>query len=100
LNAKIIKEDNTRVKKNYLSFHIYHELIYLIIKKYSKYEGVKKIFIVENVGSPFEEIDLEATIGIQKTNNMQSFLNQILNAKLSGGKVNGYFVSKLKEFDL
>jgi beta-glucosidase len=100
LNAKIIKEDKARVKKNYLSFHIYHELIYLIIKKYSKYEGVKKIFIVENVVSPFEEIDLDATIGVQKTNNMQSFLNQMLNAKLSGGKVNGYFVSKLKEFDL
>jgi beta-glucosidase len=100
LNAKIIKEDKTRVKKNYLSFHIYHELIYLIIKKYSKYEGVKKIFIVENVVLPFEAIDLDATIGVQKTNSVQSFLNQMLNAKLSGCKVNGYFVSKLKALDI
>ncbi|MFV8342153.1 glycoside hydrolase family 1 protein [Flavobacterium sp. XS2P39] len=100
LNAKIIKDDKARVKKNYLSFQIYHELIYLIIKKYSKYEGVKKIFIVENVALPFEEVDLDPSIGVQKTNNMQSFLNQMLNAKLSGGKVNGYFVSRLKEFDI
>jgi beta-glucosidase len=100
LNAKLIKQDKIRANKTHLNFHIYNELIYLIIKKYSKYEGVKKIFIVENVALPFEEVDLDPTIGVQKTNNMQSFLNQMLNAKLSGGKVNGYFVSRLKEFDI
>ncbi|WP_269686361.1 glycoside hydrolase family 1 protein [Flavobacterium lacustre] len=98
LNAKLIKNDKIRVKKTHLNYHIYHELIYLIIKKYSKYECVKKIFIVENIAHPLEEIDFDITIGLQKANGIQSFLSQMLNAKQSGGKVNGYFVSMLKEF--
>ncbi|WP_051929450.1 glycoside hydrolase family 1 protein [Flavobacterium sp. 83] len=98
LNAKLLKQDKIRANKSHLNFHIYHELIYLIIKKYSKYEGVKKIFIVENVALPLEEIDLDVAIGVQKTNGIQSCLSQMLNAKKSGGKVNGYFVSRLQEF--
>jgi beta-glucosidase len=98
LNAKIIQYDKIRVKKNHLNCHIYHELIYLIIKKYSKYEGVKKILIVENVSLPFDKVDCDDVIGIQKTNDIQSFLNQMLLAKRNGCKVNGYFLSILEEF--
>ena len=97
LNAKIINLDKIKSKKSHLNFHIYHELMYLLIKKYSKYEGVKKIFIVENLSLPFEAGNLDSAIGIQKTNHLQSFLSQMLNAKRSGGKVDGYFVSRLKE---
>ena len=98
LNAKLINQDKIKSKKSHLNFHVYHELIYLLIKKYSKYEGVKKIFIVENLSPPFEAVHPDQAIGISKTNLLQSFLNQMLNAKRSGGKVDGYFVSRLKEF--
>lgn len=98
LNAKIIKYNKIRIKENHLSYTIYQELIYLIIKKYSKYEGVKKIFLVENMTFPFEEVDIHTTITTQKANNIKSFLDQMLNAKQTGCKVNGYFVSRLKEY--
>lgn len=99
INAKIIQYDNIRVKKDHLSAPIYEELIYIIIKKYSKYEGIKKIVIVENVTFYPEETNQNATIAVQKTNNMNLFLqHQMLNAKRIGDKVNGYFVSILEEF--
>lgn len=98
LNAKLVKLDKIKLVKSNLSFHIYNELIFLLIKKYSKYEGVKKIFIVENCSTPFEAIPLDPAIGISKTDHFHSFLNQMLNAKRSGGKVDGYFVSRLEEF--
>jgi len=98
LNAKLVKLDKIKSNKSHLNFHIYHELIYLLIKKYSKYDGVKKIFIVENLSLPPEAVHLDPSIGISQTNFLQSFLNQMLNAKRSGGKVDGYFVSRLEEF--
>ena len=93
LNAKILQYDKIRVKKNHLSPEIYHELIYLIIKKYSEYEGVKKIFINEILTSLNEQNDLNSALAIKRTYNIQLFLQQVLIANQSGGKVNGYFVS-------
>ena len=95
LNAKILQYDKIRIKKNHLGPQIYHELIYLIIKKYSEYEGVKKIFIDEILTSLNEQNELNSTITTKNTYTIESFLQQILIANQSGGKVNGYFVSTL-----
>jgi len=100
LNAKILQYDKLRVKKNHLGMEIYHELICLIIKKYSEYEGVKKIFINENLTSIYGQNDLNSNLTIKNTYTIQSFLQQILIANQSGGKVNGYFVSTTKELHI
>jgi beta-glucosidase len=97
LNAKLINLDKINLKKAHFNFQIYHELMYLIIQKYSKYEGVKKIFIVENLSLSSEAVNLDAAIGIPKTNHLESFLSQMFNAKRSGGKINGFFYSRLSE---
>ena len=96
LNAKILHED--KVKNTNLNFQVYDELIYLIIKKYSDYEGVKKIVIVENLLENFDYLDLKGTIS-NKKNYIASFLLQIFNATQHGGKLQGCFVSRLNEFD-
>lgn len=99
INAKILKYDNIRVKKDHLSAPIYEELIYIIIKKYSKYEGIKKIVIVENVTLQTEPTNQNSTNTFQKTNNVQLFLeHQMLNAQRIGEKVSGYFISIFEEF--
>jgi beta-glucosidase len=100
LNAKILQYDKLRVKKNHLSPEFYHELIYLIIKKYSKYEGVKKIFVNEFLTSHFDSNDLNANLDAKKINPIQSYLQQILTANKSGGKVYGYFVAASKEMNI
>lgn len=97
LNAKILHED--KVKNTNLNFQVYDELIYLIIKKYSDYEGVKKIVIVENLVANFDYLDLKGTISNTKKNYIASFLLQIFNATQHGGKLQGCFVSRLNEFD-
>lgn len=87
LNAKILQYDKIRVKKNHLSPEINHELIYLIIKKYSKYEGVNKIFVNEIMTSYPVQNDLNASKNSIKINPIQSSLQQILIANKTGGKV-------------
>lgn len=94
INAKIVELNRNDIKSIPLEFELNTDLIYQIIKKYSKYEGIKKIFIIENNISPLEENhllsdDRQAIEMIQT----KSFLQQILNAKNSGGKVDGYFIS-------
>lgn len=98
LNAKILQEDKIKNKK--LNFDIFDELIYHIIKKYSDYEGVKKIIIVENLVENFDYLDLESTIRNAKTNYIESFFLQIENAIHQGGKLKGCFVSRSNEFDI
>lgn len=65
LNAKILEYDKLRVKKKYLDHQNYQELLYEIIKKYSKYEGVKKIFINETVKSIYDQSDLNSAVAIK-----------------------------------
>lgn len=95
LNAKILQYDKLRVKKNHLGLENYHELIYHIIKKYSLYDGVKKIFINENLSTVYDQKDRTSSLDIKRTHNIQTFLQQLLIANQGGGKVNGYFVSTL-----
>ncbi|WP_310558777.1 family 1 glycosylhydrolase [Flavobacterium sp.] len=93
LNAKIVQYDKLRIKKNHFSPQIYRELTYLIVKKYSKYEGVKKIFLNEILSSTEDQNSLNSNIDIKSECNILSFLQQIALANQTGGKVNGYFVS-------
>lgn len=99
-NAKILDYDNLRVKKNHLSLENYHELMSHIIKKYSKYEGVKKIFINENIASLYHQNDTNTAIAIKSAYTIETFLQLILIANQSGGKVNGYFVSPSEEMHI
>lgn len=94
LNAKIVDYDKLRVKKNYLEHDNYQELMYQIVKKYSKYKGVKKIFINETLAPiPEDDEDVNAAAAIKKTYTIQTFLQQLLIANQNGGKVNGYFIT-------
>lgn len=97
LNAKILEYDKLRVKKNHLELKIDDELLFLIIKKYSDYKGVKKIFINENLASLYDQNNINSALAIKSSYTIQTFLQQIVLANQSGGKVNGYFVSTLKE---
>lgn len=93
LNAQIVEYDKLRVKKNHLGSEIYRELIYLIIRKYSNYERVKKIYINETLTSYNSQNEEQLDHSIKNENNIQFFLEQIVLANQIGGKVNGYFVS-------
>lgn len=74
LNAKIVEYDKLRVKKNYLEQGNCKELMYQIVKKYSRYKGVKKIFINETLAPILNDDDLNSAAAIKKTYTIQTFL--------------------------
>jgi len=93
INAKVFKLTRNDSKNVFLEFELNTDLIYRIIKKYSKYEGIKKIFIIENTTSLLEENHSLSDYQAKEIIQIKTFLQQILNAKNSGGKVDGCFIS-------
>lgn len=75
LNAKILDYDNLRIKKKYLFVENYQELMYNVVKKYSEYEGIKKIIIDENLSLLNQQIDTNTSPEIKNNYNIQSFYN-------------------------
>ena len=97
LNAKILQYETLRNKKNHLGLELYNELIYTIIKKYSDYNGVKKIYITDTVTPIEEPKNLNSIIGNKKSNTYISFLHQVHKANQNGGKVKGLFTLHRKQ---
>ncbi|MCS6906238.1 MAG: family 1 glycosylhydrolase, partial [Bacteroidia bacterium] len=79
-----------------MGWEVYPEGIYHILKKFSQYENVKKIYITEN-GAAFPdklenhngEIRIQDT---QRIDYIRSYLEQVLRAKKEGVPVEGYFI--------
>jgi beta-glucosidase len=97
LNAKIISAVKRKVDCTQMNWEIYPKSIYYMIKKYSQYEGVKKIIITENGASFFDEVKLNVVNDIERIQFIQSHLEQVLSAKKNIGKVAGYFVRSLTD---
>lgn len=93
LNAKLVQYDQLRVKKNHLVSENYHELIYLIVRKYSIYKRVKKIYVNKPVASFNTQNDEQLDNINIKENNIQFNLEQKVLANKSGDEINGYFAS-------
>lgn len=83
-------------KTTEMGWEIYPEGIYHLLKKYSSYEKVKKIYITEN-GAAFPDTLIEED-GQNKIHDqerikfIQSYLEQVLRAKQEGVPVEGYFI--------
>lgn len=100
INARIVKLNRNDSSNIPLEFELNTDLIYRIIKKFSKYEGIKKIFIIENSISLIEEPHLLSEDQSLEMIQIKTFLQQILNAKNSGGKVDGCFISSWNKTNL
>lgn len=92
INAKVVKVNKNESKSMPMEFELNTDLVYQIIQKYTKYKGIKKIFLIENNAFLPEETLTENPTEIIPTT---SFLQQILHSKNSGGKVDGFFISSL-----
>ena len=92
INAKIIPPKKIKTKPIFTNGDGYSKSIYQMIKKYSFYDGVKKILITENF-SDYQTLN-NVTV-LDEKNRMrciQSDLEQVLLAKQFGAKIEGYFV--------
>jgi beta-glucosidase len=97
INAKFISAVKRKVDCTKMNWEIYPKSIYYMIKKYSQYEGVKKIIITENGASFFDEVEFNVVSDNNRIHFIKSHLEQVLNAKKNGGKVTGYFVRSLTD---
>jgi beta-glucosidase len=97
VNAKIVPAAKRNVDITAMQWEVYPKAIYYMIEKFSKYDGIKKIFITEN-GAAFPDEIIDNVINdIERKNFIQSYLQQVLYAKKKGGKVSGYFVWSLTD---
>ncbi len=95
LNGQIVNADKRNVLTTTMNWEVYPQSIYNILKKFGKYENIKKIIVTEN-GAAFDDQLVDNRI---KDNNrilyLQSYINEVLKAKKAGVKVGGYFIWSL-----
>lgn len=91
INAEIIPPQKISSKITNIYFEQHPKTIYLMIKKYSLYEGVKKIIITENEVINKNDSQLK-NFNDDRLNYNKSNLEQVLLAKKIGGKIGGYFI--------
>ena len=92
INAEIIPPQKINSKNTSLNFETDPKTIYLMIKKYSLYEGVKKIIIIENDDLIKPKVELKNYNDLDSFDLKKSNLEQILLSKKIGGKIGGYFI--------
>jgi beta-glucosidase len=97
LNAKIIPAVKRKVNQTLFGWEVYPKSISNMIKKFSQYEGVKKIIITENGASFLDELSCNTVVDTQRIHFIKSYLEEVLWAKRNGGKVAGYFVWSLTD---
>jgi beta-glucosidase len=97
LHAKIIPADKRKVFYTAMDWEVYPEAIFQMILKYQKYEGVKKILVTENGASFPDEVVDGVVNDDNRTHFIRSYLEQVLRAKQSCDKLEGYFVWSLTD---
>ncbi len=92
LKAKIIKANERNVERTSMNWEVYPESIYQMLKKFSLYEGIKKLIVTEN-GAAFNDQVIHGEIhDTQRKEYLQKYIAEVLRAKQDGINVQGYFV--------
>lgn len=84
---------NTRATA--LNWEIYPEAIYDLLKKYSAYPEIKKIYITENGAAFHDELVAGRVADHNRIDYLKSHLREIARARNEGAKVAGYFIWSL-----
>jgi beta-glucosidase len=75
-----------------MGWEIYPEGMYQIIKQFTKYPGVKKIYLTENGVAVKDEMVNGEINDVRRTQYIKDYLAQILKAKREGVNIGGYFI--------
>ncbi len=92
-----VPAEKRNVEMTEMKWEIYPESIYDMLKKFSSYEKVKKIYVTEN-GAAFVDTPESGRVHDGKrTDFYKKYLEQVLRAKTEGIKVHGYFAWSLTD---
>ncbi|MGV3764412.1 GH1 family beta-glucosidase [Parapedobacter sp.] len=98
LGARIWPAKHRRVQPvTEMGWEVYPEAIYEMIKKFSAYSNIPKIYVTEN-GAAFPDTLVNGRVSDdQRVQYLQSHIAQVLRAKREGYNVHGYFVWTLTD---
>lgn len=97
MKARIIPADKRKVYHTAMDWEVYPEGVYMMIKKYHSFSGVKSIIVTEN-GASFPDSVVDGNIDDDdRLEYLKSYIEQVLRAKEEGLKIDGYFVWSLTD---
>ena len=97
VRANQVPASKRRVAANELDVEIYPEGLYLILKQFSKYKGIKSLVVTENGTCVIDRVENGAVHDQARVEYFKDHLAAILKAKKEGVNVNGYLVWSLTD---
>ncbi len=97
IGASIVKAPKRNVTLTQMDWEVYPESIYHLIKRFSSYEGIRKLIITENGAAFPDKVDNNQVNDTMRVAYLQDHLVQVLRAKQQGFKTDGYFVWTLTD---
>lgn len=92
LRAKIVSASKRKVFHTNMNWEVYPDAIFEVIKLFSAYEGVKKIYITEN-GASFSDQLLNGRVhDFHRQDYLEKHIKKLHEASLFFPKLKGYFV--------
>jgi beta-glucosidase len=97
IRAKIIKASKREVESTQMDWEVHPPAIYHALTRWSRYKNLKEIIVTEN-GAAFDDECKEGVVHDPKRlNYLRDHITQVYLSKLSGARVNGYFVWTLMD---
>jgi beta-glucosidase len=97
VNAKLIPANKRNFGSTLMNWETHPKSIYVMILKFSKYEGVKKIMITENEASFLNDSKSHIISDGNRISYLKNYLQQVLYAQDKSQKVMGYFIWSLTD---
>ncbi len=92
LSARLVDAKKRKVPITSMNWEVYPPAIYEMIKKFSAYPNIPKIYVTEN-GSAFPDmVENDAVTDKERTQCLKDHLSEVLRAKREGMNIHGYFV--------
>jgi beta-glucosidase len=92
LNAKLVPAKKRGVYHTTMGWEVYPNSIHQMIKKFSAYQGIKRIIVTENGAAFNDKFSDGQVLDAPRIDYLSSHIKEVLKAKNEGGKVYGYFV--------
>lgn len=92
IHSSFLKASKRNVSRTSMDWEVYPWSIYEMLKKFSHYSKVKKIYVTENGASFRDKVENGHVHDTERTHYLQRYIAQVLRARREGVNVQGYFV--------
>ncbi|MBC7920011.1 MAG: beta-glucosidase [Ferruginibacter sp.] len=95
--AEPVPAEKRGVDTTAMKWEVYPEGLYQILKKVSRYPGVKKVYVTENGAAFPDTVQNGRVVDARRVQFFHDYLAQVRRAKREGAKVDGYFAWSLMD---